>query len=142
MNEQMTPQEYLSQGYHLRQQIELDLEEIERLRQLSTSVSSICLEDRGHNPNAADDARFVHMLVMIDERKEQVNENLEKLIELQKEIPCVIDAIDDNMLRLVLKYRYMENKSFRQIARLIHVDCRTAKRWHDEALAKIKVPRS
>lgn len=136
----MTVEEFLGQTHLLEEQIKFDLDQIKTWRALSESVRSIAFEDRGHNPNSPDQASFVNLLNLIDEREEKIKKELAQLIKLKDEISAAIDMVPDKEKQLVLKYRYIDHLAWRSIARKMSADDRTVRRWHKAALEYITVP--
>ena len=136
----MTVEEFLGQTHLLEEQIKFDLDQIKTWRSLSESVRSIAFEDRGHNPNSPDQASFVNLLNLIDEREEKIKKELAELIRLKDEISAAIDMVPDKEKQLVLKYRYIDHLAWRSIARKMSADDRTVRRWHKAALEYITVP--
>ena len=45
-----------------------------------------------------------------------------------------------NELQMVLKYKYLEGKTMKQIGDMLNVDRRTVYRWHDKAIEQIVLP--
>lgn len=137
----MSTKEYLNQAYRLEQRIRLHKERLEELRELSGSVGSPGFEEH-FNPNRNTEAPFIKTLYKIMELEEKVNNELSDLLKLQVEIQGVIDALPDMDERLVLTYRYLKNMSWSQIGDKLYVDERTVRRWHNKALAHVKVPKT
>lgn len=135
----MSAKEYLNKAYRLEQRIRLHKERLEELRELSGSVGSPGFEEH-FNPNRSTEAPFVKTLYKIMALEEKVNEELNELLKLQVEIQGVIDALPDVDESLVLTYRYLKNMSWSQIGDMLYVDERTVRRWHNRALAHVKVP--
>ena len=42
--------------------------------------------------------------------------------------------------QLVLRYRYIHNCTWEQIGNELNADARTIRRWHKDALQKVKIP--
>ncbi len=136
----MTAKEYLNQAYRLEQRIRLHKERIEELRDLSGNVGSPGFEER-FNASRSSDAPYVKTIMKIVELEEKVQAEFDLLIKLQLEIQGVIDEVSDMDERLVLTYRYLKNMSWSQIGDKLYVDERTVRRWHNKALAHVKVPK-
>jgi DNA-directed RNA polymerase specialized sigma24 family protein len=136
----MTAREYLGQAYRLEQRIRLKKEELENLRTLSVSVGSPGFDEH-YNPNRPTDASFVKTLDRIWEEEKEVSNALCLLLKLKKEIQSVIDQVDNIDERLVLTYRYLKGYTWMQIGDELLADERTVRRWHDRALAHVRVPK-
>ena len=88
------------------------------------------------------DAPFVHCLEKIVDLEETINSEIETLVCLKKQIRTVIEAVPNTDERLVLRYRYIHNCTWEQIGNELNADARTVRRWHNEALLKVKVPQN
>lgn len=135
----MTPKEYLRQAYRLDQKINSDLDEVNSLREMASSVSSPQLGERVQTSRNTD-APFVRCLEKIMDLEEKINKEVELLVELKKEIRSVITTVEDTDERLVLKYRYVHNYTWEQIGNELHADARTVRRWHGKALLHVIMP--
>jgi DNA-directed RNA polymerase specialized sigma24 family protein len=135
----MTPKSYLNQAYRLEQRIRLHKEELDNLRALLSDVPSAGFEEH-NNPNRPTDAPFVKTIYKIMEQEEEVNQELDLLLELKKEISGVINDVPSMDERLVLTYRYLRNYTWSKIGDEMIADERTVRRWHDRALAHVVIP--
>lgn len=135
----MTAKEYLSQAYRLDQRINSNIEEISRLREMATSISSPSWGEKVQGTRSTE-APFVHCLEKIMDLEIIINKEIDTLIGLKKEIRTVIEAVQNTDERLVLRYRYIHNCTWEQIGNELNADARTVRRWHGEALLNVKVP--
>lgn len=135
----MTAKEYLSQAYRLDQRINSNIEEISRLREMATSISSPSWGEKVQSTRNTD-APFVRCLEKIMDLESVINEEIDALVELKKEIRTVIEAVQNTDERLVLRYRYIHNCTWEQIGNELNADARTVRRWHGEALQNVKLP--
>lgn len=135
----MTVKEYLHQAYRLDQKISSDLEEVAALREMTSSVSSPQLTERVQT-SKCQDAPFVRCLEKIMEMEDRINNEIDLLMELKKEIRAVITTVEDTDERMVLKYRYVHNYTWEQIGDELHADARTVRRWHGKALQHVVLP--
>lgn len=135
----MTAKEYLNQARHLDALIHCRLREIDYWRDLSSSVSGSNFEER-HNPNRPTEAPFVRCLEKIDEIQHSVEEKVAYLICLKEEINKAIDKLDNRDEQLLLRYRYLDNCTWEEIAAMLNVSIRSAHRIHGMALQHFSVP--
>ena len=135
----MTAKEFLSRAYRLEQKIKVLTQELSELRELSMSISSPGFEEH-YSATRNTDAPFVHALEKIDEREKEIADKVVALLEIKKEISDVISRVANVDQRLVLHYRYVENRSWYKIGIEMNVDESTVRRWHNKALAQIKIP--
>ena len=135
----MTAREYLNQARHLDALIHCRLREIDYWRDLSSSVSGSGFEEH-HNPNRPTEAPFVRCLEKIDEIQRSVEEKVAYLICLKEEINKAIDKLDSRDEQLLLRYRYLDNCTWEEIAAMLNVSIRSVHRIHGMALQHFSVP--
>ena len=102
----MNAKEYLQQGFYLDKKIESNLREVAELRHLCLGISAAGLEE-SHNPNRPTEAPFVRTIEKIWEREQEINQEVDRLVDLKYEIGQVIDRVEDEAQRLVLRDRYI-----------------------------------
>lgn len=135
----MTVKEYLGQGYRLEQRIHLSQLELEQLRELATTVSAIGFEEH-FNATRNTEASFEKTIMKIMEMEEHERVMLVELLKFKEELKSIIENIENKDERLVMYYRYCHNMRWTDIADKLGWDARTIKRWHNKAMAKIKIP--
>ena len=135
----MKAKEYLHQAYRLDKRIQSNIEEMERLRELSTSVSSPSWGERIQTQRHTD-ALFVRYLERIEELQIKINDEVDHLVALKAEIRDVINKVTDIDERMVLRYRYVHNFTWEQIGDVLNADKSTIRRWHGNALNHVVVP--
>lgn len=121
----MTAKEFLNQAYRLNELIDSDVEELERLLNLATRISGPNFGERvqtSRNP----DPPFVRYLDDIVDMEQKITESLEK--------------VENREERLLLTYRYLDNRTWEQIASMLSVSDRTVHRIHASALRNFSVP--
>jgi len=135
----MRAKEYLSQAYRLDQRIASDLEELAHLRAMSASISSPSWEEKtgGTKPT---EPPFVRCIIKIMEMETKINTEVNKLVDLKEQIRTVIEEVTDKDEQTVLRYRYIHNYTWEQIAFKLNAGERTIRRWHGNALLHVKVP--
>lgn len=135
----MTAKEYLGQAYRLDQRINADLEEVARLREMANSISSPSWEEKpgGTHPT---EPHWVRCIYKIIDLERHIDEEVDKLVELKKQIRGVIDAVPDKDEQTVLRYRCLLNYTFEKIGDLMCADKTTAIRWYHKALNHVVVP--
>lgn len=136
----MNAKEYFGQAYRLDVRINSDIEELERLRNLSTGISSCRFEERFSGTKNTDPP-YVRYIGNIIELEDKINAEIDKLVDLKAEIRAVIDKVVNVDERMVLKYRYIHNYTWEQIGYELNADSRTVRRWHSNALNHAAVPK-
>lgn len=71
------------------------------------------------------EAPFVKMLEKIQGYEKLINEKIDRLVDLKTEINQAFDRMENTDERLLLKYRYLKNQSWEDIAFDLNVSYRT-----------------
>lgn len=136
----MTAKEYLKQARHLDAMIHCRLRELDYWKELSGNLSSAKFDAMPKNPNRATEAPFVKCLEKIDEIQRDIEKKVALLIRLRDELSARIHLLTDHDEQLVLRYRYIDNCTWEEIAGIINVSVRTVHRIHGSALQHFSVP--
>lgn len=137
----MDASEYLHQAYRLDERIDLDMQELERLREMSVSISSPKFGERVDGTRNIDDASFVRCLEKISDLEDVIKAEVSLLVDLKKEIRVTIGSVTDANEQLVLRYRYLNAMTWPEIAGSMHANNSTVRRWHASALEHIVLPK-
>ena len=135
----MTAKEFLNHAYRLNELIDSDVEELERLCDLATRISGSNFGERvqsSRNP----DPPFVRYLDDIMEMEQKIHRELCELVVLKKKITESLEKVGNREERLLLTYRYLDNRTWEQIASMLSVSDRTVHRIHASALRNFSVP--
>ena len=135
----MTNKEYLRQAYRLDQKINSDIEEVARLREMAGNISSPVLGDKVQTSRNRD-GLFVRNMEKILLLEEKINREIDALVDLKSQMRDVIAAVQDTDERMVLRYRYIHNRTWEQIGNELNADKSTIRRWHGSALAHVVLP--
>lgn len=137
----MTPKEYLKQTDGLNQHIRLLVSEVEELRMLSTSVSAVRYDtEKVNNGTKNTEAPFVRCLIKIATLEEKINASVDRLVELKMKISDAIDTLESVDERILLRARYVNGKSWEEIANQMKFSVRSVHRIHASALQHFDVP--
>lgn len=136
----MTAKEYLSQSLRLNQRINSKLEQIQSLRELATKCTSI-ITGMPRNPNHGGSTMADALMKIVDLETELQND-VNRLVDLKEEIMTVVKAVDNIECQTLLELRYLCFKSWEQIAVDMGYNVRHIYRLHDEALQKVRIPRT
>jgi len=135
----MTSKEYLGQTYRLDQRINSKLEQVSSLRELVVKATSTISDmPRAATPNRH---RMEDIICKIVGLENEINADIDRYIDLKKEIQMVIDAVPNLDERMVLSYRYTHNYTWSRIGEELNADERTVRRWHQLALHHVILPR-
>ena len=138
----MTAKDYLSQARVLDQAINARLERIARLRAL---VNGRAARTDGMPRGGAGSAGstffdWTDTVVKIDEMECALDKDIDRLIDLKREIAEVIAAVPDMRYRTLLEYRYLCGWSWARIARAMHYGEDWVRHAHGWALKQVRVP--
>lgn len=136
----MTAKQYLRQAYRLNDLINSDLAELEQLKILSTSVSSPNLSGMPSSGTRKQEAPFVNAVMKIIELEKVIDAEIDRFVDLKKEIRDVINKVPDNNQKLVLKLRYIQFLKWESVAAEMDLSLKQVHRIHNEALKNVKLP--
>ena len=132
----MTARDYLSQARQLDQAIDARLERIARLRAL---VNGRAARTDGM-PRGSGGGDWTETILKIDEMERALDKDIDRLIELKREIAEVIAAVPDMRYRTLLEYRYLCGWGWARIARAMHYSEDRIRHIHGRALQMVRVP--
>lgn len=135
----MTAKEYLRQAYMLDKRIEINIQELDRVRRLSSSLTSPSFGGAVQTSGKGD-ASFVRGIEKMVGLEEQINSDIDQLVALRKQILKAIKGIGGNREYIILYDRYISGSSWNAIARRLHASRRTVIRWHDDIIEHFTVP--
>ena len=135
----MTVKEYLGQAYLLDHRIKSDTMELEELRLMAQTISSPGFEEH-YNASKNTDAPYIKTVEKMFDMESKIMKEINTLVELKNQIREVISQIEKPEYQMILKYRYIHNMTWPTIGDKLCADGRTVQRWHNKAIAKIKLP--
>ena len=136
----MNTMEYLSQGRWLDKMILFHMDRLRELRERADSIGAARMKEVAVMQPPSGEAPYVRTLQQIWETEETVERELQQMIRLEQQINRVIDSLLSGNYRMVLRYRYLDRKTWEQIADLLYIDPSTAKRWHKKAIDLLTLP--
>lgn len=136
----MTAKEYLRQAYRLNELIDSRITELERLRDYSTRLTSCSFEGERVSKSRSTEAPFARIIEKIVDLEKVINCDINRYMDLKTEMNAAIDRVSNVDERLLLRYRYLNNYSWDDIAQLLNVSGRTVHRIHSSALYDFSVP--
>jgi len=136
----MTAKEYLGQAYRLDQRINSKLEQVASLNELATKCTST-LTGMPRNPNHGTSTMADAVGKIIDLQAE-INRDIDRLVDLKREMVKLIKAVDNTEYQTLLELRYLCFKTWEQIAVDMGYNVRHVYRLHDEAVESIVVPKT
>lgn len=136
----MTAKEYFSQAKYLDQRINYHLKEAQSWRELACGITSPGLRQDKVQTSPKGEAPFIRAMERVWEMEQKINDEIDRLVDLKEQMQQVIGQLDNADYQLILKYRYFQNMTWRQIGDVMCIDRTTAQRYHDAAIARIVVP--
>lgn len=135
----MTAKQYLKQTYMLDKLIKSNCEELNQLKELSTSISGIDYsKDKVSSGNVAGDAGFTNILCKIVDLEAKIQNQVDELIMLKEEIREKIDKIQSTNEKLLLRLKYINFYTWEQICDEMELSIRTIHRIHSAALINLQ----
>ena len=135
----MTIKDYLKQAYKLDQRIDSHLEELARLREVAFGLSSPRYGDKVQT-SMDGNAPFVTQIESIIRYEDRINAEIDTLVALKEQIHETVAAVGNPRDEIMLRSRYIDGKTWEQIAASFRVDVSTVYHWHREALRHLKMP--
>lgn len=136
----MTAKEYLEQIGKLEHKIQCMKERAEYYDHMSLSIPGPSYGEKiGSNPNRNLEAPFIKWLIKLDEIKREIVKKEEEIKNLKADALLKIEALDNEDYKVILIERYFNQKTWNEIALKIYASEKTVRRWHENALLKIKI---
>lgn len=134
----MTAKKYLQQARIIERALRSKSEQIERLQSLAVYVSQP-FDSAGSGGSHSSGSKVENFALQLVELKERVAEESARLIKLRAEISAAIHAVNNLTYENILEERYLNYKSFDEIADCLGVSKDYVFRLHREALRLVKV---
>lgn len=134
----MTSKEYLLQARFLDERITSKIQQIEALNDLATRCTP-SYSDMPKSPNR-EGSRMEAAILDIIELEEEITEDIQKLVDLKREIMTVIKAVPNVEYQTLLEKRYLCFDSWEHIAVDLSYEIRYLHKLHSRALKAVKVP--
>ena len=136
----MTTKTYLSQARYLDMRIKSKLQQIDSLNELATTCTSV-LTGMPRNPSGST-SRMADAICKIVDLQNEINRDIDKLVDLKKEIMGVIKAVSNPEHQTLLVKRYLCFLSWEKIAVDMGYDLRYTHKLHNWALEECSIPAS
>ncbi len=135
----MTAKEYLGQAYRLDQRINSKLEQVLSLRELTTKATATMSDMPGGGSRNV--YKMQDIIGKIVDLENEINADIDKLVDLKREMVAVIKAVENPEYQTLLELRYLCFKTWEQIAVDMKYSTRNVYMLHDAAISAIKIPR-
>ena len=130
----MTAKEFLQRYRDIDDGINAKLELIHKLKLRAMSVSSPIGTDI-HTNSPSDPVGSITQKIV--DLEQEINNDIDKLVDIQREIYEVIAKVSEQRLRTILESFYLNRKSFEQISVDMNYCYRHICRLHGKALAEV-----
>lgn len=93
----MTAKEYLKQAYLLDKQIQVEVKELEQLREMRGTIQGCSYGEKiGTNPNINLEAPFIKTIEKIWEYEKKIDGKINRLVDLRSEINTAIEMMENS----------------------------------------------
>ncbi len=127
----MTAKEYLNQVRTLDMLINAKQSELYSLKLMATSISSPVISEKVQSGGENNTMRIIDKIVDL---QNEINLEIDKLVDLKSQIRGEIKQINDPVERILLTERYINNKSWMEIANMMHYTERQVHNIHGKSL--------
>lgn len=134
----MTAKDYLLQARFLDDRINSKTQQIVSLNELAAKCTTT-FSDMPRNPNRGH-SRVEDCVIKIIDLEDSLKKDIEKLVDLKKEIMGVIKAVPNVEYQTLLEKRYLCFITWEQIAVDMNYSMQHIHRMHSAALKEIVVP--
>lgn len=110
----MTAKEYLGQAYRLDQRINSKLEQVLSLRDLTTKATATMSDMPGGGSRNV--YKMQDIIEKIVDLENEINADIDKLVDLKREMATIIKAVENPEYQTLLELRYLCFKTWEQIA--------------------------
>lgn len=135
----MTAKEYLNQAYWLDRRIDSKLEQLSALKDMATKTTSIMSDD------VVSHTRNVHsmqdVIAKIIDMQAEINADIDRLVDLKRDIMQVVKTVDDPELQTLLELCYLCFKDWPDIACEMHCSESNVYKVHSRALQAVRLPK-
>ena len=131
----MQAKEFLNKIRHIDMMIDCKLEQTSNLRSRLTSIN-VTMGERVQS--SLDPDKFTNTISKIVELEKEINDDIDKLVDLKSIARKAIESLDNDIEKMVLYKRYFENKTFEQISVELNYSWRRIHQFHGDALKKLE----
>ena len=131
----MQAKEFLNKIRHIDMMIDCKLEQTSNLRSRLTSIN-VSMGERVQS--SLDPDKFTNTISKIVELEKEINDDIDKLVDLKSIARKAIESLDNDIEKMVLYKRYFENKTFEQISVELNYSWRRIHQFHGDALKKLE----
>ena len=131
----MTAKEYLRQLTRKDVRINALIERQQRYRELAARRTAVYRDAPGARRRTSSVEEYTAKIIDLEA---EIDRRVDEYVDLTCEIETVIDRVEDDRYRDILRFRYINGWSWERIAREMHYDRRQVTRLHGLALLEIE----
>lgn len=136
----MTKKEYLNQIKNIDEILQCNKEELQSLREFSTSIASSSSDSvKVMSSKDNTEARYASVVHQIVEMEEAIKNNVEESLSLKIEVRNAITKLKDPRYKLLLLNKYVHGLSWTEICDKMQIGQTTAYRYHTTALQQLEI---
>lgn len=125
---------YLSRYRRMSKRIDRLLEEQSRWREMALKITPVLSQTPGGGESGSPIERPMDKVLEIDE---EINREIDELQIVRQEIRAALNQLEDENLKLLMEYRYIDGLTWEQIAVKMNYCWRQVCRKHGQALTQI-----
>lgn len=125
---------YLSRYRRMSKRIDRLLEEQSRWREMALKITPVLSQTPGGGESGSPIERPMDKVLEIDE---EINREIDELQTVRQEIRAALNQLEDESLKLLMEYRYIDGLTWEQIAVKMNYCWRQVCRKHGQALTQI-----
>lgn len=135
----MDAKQFLNQAYLMREFIAIREEQLSHLRDRADQITPKPDITGVHKNNSYGEG-VENILCQIVDLEAEITEDIGRMVEYMKQIKAAIATVDDVTLRILLEMRYLNFKTWDDIADELYYSKRSIYRIHNQAIEKIHIP--
>lgn len=128
----MDAKQYLSQAYYLDKRINSKIEQVASLRELATKATASVHAERVSGTRQR--SPMENAVLKLIDLENEINDDIDRLVDLKRELSAFIAEIDNHAYRIVLELRYLNGNTWEEVADVMGYDLRWIYRLHGKAL--------
>ncbi len=118
----MQTKEYMLKAFRLNELIESNLRELDNLREMSTYLSGKMTNEKVQSSNRSD--TVANAVIKIIQLEQEINKDIDRLIDLKKEVRDIVEKVESDNEKLLLRLRYIEYLSWEEVAEKMNYSLR------------------
>lgn len=132
----MTAKEYLGQAYRLDQRIDSKIAQVSSLNELATKCTVTLTGMPGASSSST--STMADVIDKIIDLQAEINADIDRLVDLKRDIVTVIKAVENVEFQTLLEKRYLCFMTWEQIAVDMYYTGKWIKKLHERALEVVE----